>query len=100
MSKIALVQQPKFLDAIIPGRYHYRLGLHDEESPKKIGSGHPIENLVTKVWLAWFPFWLFLTVPCGSADDFGRMLAGIFSPFGILVLFNASCLFVFYPGCY
>lgn len=100
MSKIAIDQQPKFLDAIIPGRYHYRLGLHDAESPKEIGSGHPVKNLVTTVWLAWFPFWLFLTMICGSVEDFDTLTAGLFSPFGGMVMFATPCLFVFYPGCY
>lgn len=88
------------LDAIIPGRYLYRRGLHTEQTLKRIGVGHLVWNLLTKLWLAWFPFWMVVTGICGSMSHLNMLTAGLFSPLGGLVMFAAPCLVVFYPGVY
>lgn len=100
MTKSTLVQQPKFLDALIPGRYFNRLGIHTDETLRKHGKGDLPWNTVSVAVAAWLPFWLTLTAFFQVVNEFLGVAAGLLSPYALFVAFASAGFIVFYPGTY
>lgn len=91
---------PVFSDAIIPGRYFNRLGVHTDETRKKLGRGTLAWNTVTAVWVAMIPFWCVLTSLRGAFSTFSDIISSLFSPYVIFGLLFCPVFLVFYPGFY
>lgn len=100
VSKSTIDRRPKFLDAIIPGRYFNRLGIHTNETLKKLGRGARGWNTFTATWAFWLPFWFLLSSAGGSLNRFFLVIAGTFSTLGGYTLFAAPHFLVFFPGFY
>lgn len=91
---------PGFLDAVIPGRYFKRRGIHTDERLWKLGMGTHRFNVFSVVWAALLPFWGVVMAMCGSFEDFGMLILALLSPYAIFHIFSIPFLITAYPGFY
>lgn len=91
---------PGFLDAIIPGRYFKKRGIHTDERLWKLGMGTHRWNVFTVMWAALLPFWVTVTAICGFINEFGRFLGALLTPFPIIAVMATPVFVVAYPGFY